>query len=85
MNRKAQGTMPLAILSALAVFICGFVLINFLMPEVTNFRTDMGCADATTLHDGSKILCLVGSAVIPYAILSVVSLAIGLVISRMKL
>jgi len=86
MNKKAQSaTMPLAILGTLAVFICGFVLIQFLMPEVTTFRTDMGCADATTLNDGAKVLCLIGGAVVPYAILSVVSLAIGLIISRMKI
>ena len=69
-NKKAQGTMPLAILSALAVFIVGFVFINFLLPAVTTFRIDMGCSDMTSLHDGAKLLCVLGSSVIPYAIIS---------------
>lgn len=86
MNRKAQSpTMPLAILGALAVFIVGFVFINFLLPEVTTFRTDMGCSDMDSLHDGAKLLCLVGGSVVPYAIISVISLAIGIIIARIKI
>lgn len=85
MRYKKGQTMPLAILSALAVFIVGFTLINFLMPEVTTFRVDMGCADASTLNDGAKLLCLIGDATIPYVLLSVFSLAVGLIIARMRL
>ena len=84
MNKKGQ-TMPLAILGTLAVFICGFIFINFLLPEVNNFRIDMGCSDATTISDGGKILCLIGDAAIPYVILSIISLAVGLIIARMTI
>jgi hypothetical protein len=83
-NKKGQ-TMSLAILSALAVFICGFMFINFLMPEVTQFRTDIGCSSIETLSDGAKLLCLGGDLTIPLVILAILSLAVGAVTSRLNL
>jgi hypothetical protein len=83
-NKKGQ-TMPLAILGFLAVIICGFTFVNFLLPEVSNFRIDMGCSDATTIHDGNKILCLIGDSTIIYVIISILALGVGLIIERMRL
>ena len=77
--------MPLAILTAVAIFIVGFVLMNFLLPEVDTFREDIGCATAATLSDGGKVLCLVGDGIIPYVILGILSLAIGGITSRLRL
>ena len=85
MKFKKGQTMPLAILSALAVLIVGLLSVNFLFPEITTFRAEMGCASAATLSDGAKILCLVGDGVIPYVILSILILAIGAITVRMKL
>jgi len=76
--------MPLAILSAIAIFIVGFTLLNFLLPEVSTFRTDIGCATASTLSDGAKVLCLVGDGIIPYVIVAIISLAVGVITSRMR-
>jgi hypothetical protein len=81
---KKGQTMPLAILTALGIFIIGFTMINFLLPEIDTFRTDMGCANVVSLTDGGKVLCLIGDGAIPYFILGVVSLAIGGIIARMK-
>ena len=77
--------MGLAILSALAVFVCGFLFINFLMPEVTTFRTSMSCSSVDTISDGQKIVCLFGDATVPYFILGLLSLAIGGITARLNL
>jgi len=84
MNKKGQ-TMPLAILSAIAIFIVGLMFVNFIMPEVTNFRTGMDCVNAESIRDGAKILCLIGDAVVPYFIIVIVSLAVGVIIARLRL
>jgi hypothetical protein len=84
MNKKAQ-TMGLAILSFLAVFVIGIMFVNFLMPEVNTFRTEMSCASETTISDGTKLLCLFGDATIPYVFVLVISLAIGSITSRLNL
>lgn len=74
--------MGLAILSALGVFIVGLMFVNFLMPEVTNFRIDLNCAYADDISDGTKLLCLVGDAVVPIFILAVLSLGVGAITRR---
>ena len=84
MNKKGQ-TMGLAILSFLAVFIIGLMFVNFLLPEVTTFRTNMSCSSASTISDGTKLLCLFGDLTVPYVILLVVSLAVGAITSRLNL
>ena len=77
--------MPLAILLALAIFIVGFTLLNFLLPEVTTFRADIGCGTVATLSDGGKVLCLIGDGIIPYVVVAIISLAFGVITSRMRL
>lgn len=84
MNKKGQS-MGLAILSFLAVLIIGLMFVNFLMPEITTFRADMSCASAESISDGTKLLCLIGDATIPYLIIGIVSLAVGAITARMNL
>ena len=84
MNRRGQ-TMALAIMSAIGVFIIGLMFVNFIMPEVTNFRTDMNCENATAISDGAKLLCLAGDSVVPYFILLVFSIGIGAITARLAL
>ena len=81
MNKKG-ATLGLAIITALGVFIIGFMFLNFLTPEVSNFRIDLNCADASSISDGTKLLCLVGDAGIPVFILAVLSLGIGAITKR---
>ena len=83
-NKKAQ-TMPLAILSALAILIVGFTFVNFLLPEVSDFRINIGCGDMSSISDGAKLLCLAGDGIIPYVILSILSLAVGVIVARLRL
>jgi len=84
MNKRGQ-TLGLAILSSIAIFIIGFMFLNFLMPEITTFRTDMNCASYDTIHDGTKILCLISDATVPYFILLILSLSFGAIISRLNI
>ena len=83
MNKK--GSLGLAIISAIVVFIVGLMMINFIMPEVTTFRTALSCSSAADITDATKLLCLAGDAVVPYFILIVFSLVIGGLTSRMRL
>ena len=81
MNKK--GGIGLAILSTIGIFIIGFMFLNFLMPEVTQFRADMSCASADEIHDGGKILCLISDTVVPYWILLILSIGLGAITSRL--
>jgi len=85
MLKNKKGSLGLAILGSLFCLIVGLMLVNFLMPEITQFRTDMSCADASAIHDGVKILCLISSATIPYWIVIVFSLVIGGITARLSL
>lgn len=76
MNNRGQS-LGLAILSAIFVLIVGFTAVNFLMPEITDFRTNLNCSSASTISDGAKVLCLIADATIPYFIVIVLSMAIG--------
>ena len=80
MNKKAG--IGLAILSTIGIFIIGFMFLNFLMPEVTQFRADMNCASPDEIHDGGKILCLISDTVVPYWILLILSIGLGAITSR---
>ena len=82
MNSRGQS-MGLGILSAIFIFIVGIMFINFLMPEVTNERTELNCADASSISDGTKLLCLVVGTTIPYLIILIFSIVIGFITSRM--
>ena len=81
MNNK-RGGFGLAILSMIGIFIVGFTLLNFLMPEITQFRTDMNCANADDIHDGTKVLCLITDTVVPYWILLILSIGLGGILNR---
>ena len=83
MENKAQ--LSLAIMSAIFVFIVGMLMLNFLMPEVTDFRTNLHCDDYTTISDGTKLLCLAGDSVIPYFIWTILSIAVGVILVRLAI
>ena len=84
MNKRGQ-TLGVSIMTAIFVIIVGLMFVNFLMPEISNFREDMNCASADTISDGTKLLCLVTDATIPYWIMLVLSTTIGLITARLLL
>jgi hypothetical protein len=83
MNKKAQS-LGLGIITGLFILIVGLMVVNFLMPEITNFRVDMNCANPSEISDGTKLVCLMSDATIPYWIILVFSLLVGAIASRFK-
>lgn len=77
--------MGLAILSSIFVLIVGLMTVNLLMPEITDFRTNMQCASPDNISDGVKILCLITDATVPYWIVLIFSLAVGGITARLTL
>jgi hypothetical protein len=77
-----RGQVGIAIIAALVVFIVGIMCVNFIMPEVTTFRSDLNCANATAISDGTKLTCLAGGVAVPYFIILVLSVAVGVVADR---
>jgi len=83
MNKK--GSMGIAIVSAIFIFIIGLMCINFITDEITRARIDLNCSDATGISDGTKLLCLVIDTQVPYWILLIVSISVGGLIARLTL
>jgi len=75
--RGKRGQMGLAILGSIFCLLIGLLMVNFLMPEVTTFRTDMNCGSPTEIRDGVKLLCLMADATVIYWIVIVLSLVLG--------
>lgn len=85
-NNKKGQTLGLAVIIGITVFIVGIMTVNFIMPEVTRTRNsdNLNCAD-TSISDGTRLTCLVVDVVVPYFIVAVVSVAVGVVTARWKL
>jgi Na+/H+-dicarboxylate symporter len=81
MNKSGQ-TLGLSIISAVVVFIVGLTMLNFLMPEITDARVALNCADASAISDGTKLLCLSIDSVVPYWILLIFSITVGAIVGR---
>jgi hypothetical protein len=63
----------------------GLLSVKVKIPEVTDFRINLNCADASSISDGTKLLCLVGGTAVPYWILLIFSIIVGAIVSRMTL
>lgn len=81
MNKQGQ-ILGLSILTFLGLLIVGFTLVNFILPEINDFRTNMDCSNAAGISDGNKVLCLVGSLAVPLFIAAILSVAIGVITKR---
>ena len=82
---KRGQTLGITIVALIFVFIVGFMTINFLFDEVSNFRVNLNCASAADITDATKLLCLVVDTAIPYWILLIFTITIGAVAARMYL
>lgn len=81
MNRKGQ-TIMLSILFGIFIYLFGIVFINFLMPDVTTARTALSCSNGAAISDGTKLMCLVVDVVVIYWILLIISIAGGVMFSK---
>lgn len=84
MNKKGQ-TLSIAIVTALFTLLVGMTVVNFLMPEITNARTNLNCSDVDNIQDGNKLMCLMFSATVPYFFVIIFSAVVGLITARLTL
>lgn len=83
-SKKGQ-TLGLALLNSIFVFLIGLMILNFIMPEITQTRIDLNCSDASSISDGNKLMCLMTDVTVPYWILLVFSLGLGFITARLGL
>ena len=82
MNKKGQAGM--AVIIAIMIFIIGMSAVNLLKPEVTSLRTSSGldCDNSTEISDGNKLACLAVDATIPWVIITIFTVAGGIIFTR---
>lgn len=82
MNKK--GALFLSIIIAGMLFMSGMVLLNYLKTEVssTTSASGLNCDSASTISDGVKLTCLITDSVIPVFIISLISVAGGIIIGK---
>lgn len=68
------------------LFALGMLVVNFLKPDLGVSMNQMDCDQTQgNISDGSKVTCLGFSLIIPYFIVTIVSIAGGIVASRFAL
>ena len=80
-NKKGQAM--LAILFAVMFYIFGMLVFNLLGDEVAAARVSLSCATPSIISDGTKLTCLIIDGVIPYFIIGILSLAGGIITSKL--
>ena len=81
MNNKGQSLL-FAIIGAVMIFMAGMLFLNHVMDDVTLARTIGFDCDSSTISSGTMLTCIGIDLVIPILIISIVSLAGGLIINR---
>jgi len=83
LHKKAQfGELGLSLLIAMMIFMCGMLFINPISSSIDSARTDLSCSSAATISDGTKMLCLIVDITMVYFIMAIISLAGGIVLSK---
>jgi len=83
MNNKGQfAQLGLTIVIAVMIFMSGMIFINVIKDSVVDARTALSCSSALIISDGTKLTCLGIDIILPYFILTIFSLAGGLIISK---
>ena len=83
MNNRAQlAYLLISVVSGIIMFMAGMYLMNPLIDSVIDARTALACASASTITDGTKLLCLFVDSIVPYFILLVFSVAISLLVNK---
>lgn len=82
MNRKGSiGSVALIGLFAICYFMAGMIIYQFLKAPIDEARTGMECSNPDTW--GDKGSCLIIGGVIPLTILTILSIAGGIVTDKM--
>lgn len=82
MNKRGSiGSILLIALIALGYFMFGMIIYQFFKPVIDVTRTDLSCTTPAT--SGDKIVCLIVDAVVPLAILTILSVTGGIITEKM--
>ena len=81
MNKKGAG-MFLVVIIAVMVFFAGMLIMNFIKPVVDDTRTNLDCTNQS-ISDGAKLSCIGVDVSIPYFILVIVSVSVGIITARL--
>jgi hypothetical protein len=85
MNNKGQiGSLGVAVIVAVMLFIAGMLAVNFVRDSITDTRTQLTCS-TPGISDGTKLACLLVDIVVPYFIVIIISAAGGLITYRFTL
>jgi hypothetical protein len=80
-----RGSLGLTIVFIIFFWVIGFASINFIMDEVTNTTAQLNCDSATTISAGTMFLCLMLDTTVIYFIMTIMSIIIGSITSRLIL
>jgi hypothetical protein len=83
MNKR--GNLFSAAMITLILFMVGMLVTNFLMPEVSQTRTDLSCSDTGSISDGTKLMCLFVDSTVIYWMILVFSIAGGAILDKLVL
>lgn len=84
MNQKGQiGTLGIAIVVGIMLFMVGMMAMNFIKDEVTRARdsSSLNCA-SSDISNGTKLTCLAVDIVVPYLIVTIFAAAGGLIVAK---
>ena len=82
MKNKGGQTLGIAIMVALFLFIVGMMSVNFLKDEVSGARDSNNLNCSGDISDGNKLTCLAVDIVIPYFIITIISVSGGFITAR---
>ena len=81
MNKN--GSLGLTIVFIVFFWVIGFASINFIMDEVTNTTNQLNCDSASTISAGTMFLCLMLDTTVIYFIITIMSVILGVITSRL--
>lgn len=70
------------ILIAFILFTVGFIVANFLKAPIDDARTNLNCANAGSITDGTKLECIMVDSALIYWIILIISLAGGAILDK---
>jgi len=82
LSKKGQ-TLGIAVATSLFLIVAGMLMLNFLIPEIDNVRTNLDCSSPEDISDGTKLFCIAVAGTVPYWIIIIFSLAIGVITARL--
>ena len=81
--KNKKGNIFFSLIIAVIIFMVGMIAVNFIKTEVTSTYSQLNCADTNNITDGTKLLCLLTDSTVPYFIVLVFSIALGVITEKL--